>query len=90
VIRARKSIVLAKLAEDASGELGSMMNELASPRLLSDDADARRAPWSGRFAASGKSTLIQPENHRAGGASSNWGQRFVASGKSAAPRIRLS
>ena len=48
----KKSVVLAKLAEDARGELNAMVSELADAK--SKGPGAKPALWRRRFAASGK------------------------------------
>jgi hypothetical protein len=51
--RRKKSVVLAKLAEDSRGELKSMVTELSGDREVGSDR-AKTGHWSRRFGASGK------------------------------------
>jgi hypothetical protein len=52
--RRKKVLVLAKLAEDSTGQLKSMVKELVGDRPALAGDVAKAAHWSRRFAASGK------------------------------------
>ncbi len=52
--RTRKSVVLAKLAQDSRGELTAMTSELLGVKSDSEGGRSRDGHWSRRFAASGK------------------------------------
>jgi hypothetical protein len=54
VARRKKSVVLAKLAEDSRGELNAMVAELSGGNADSKGLEAKPAHKRRRFAASGK------------------------------------
>ncbi len=52
--KGKKSVVLAKLAEDSRGELEAMVAELSGAKSESEGVGPQPAKWGKRFAASGK------------------------------------
>jgi hypothetical protein len=52
--KGKKSVVLAKLAQDSRGELKAMVAELSGAKSELEGADAKPVKWGQRFAASGK------------------------------------